>query len=215
SVAVCLEKGQKTKAFTALKWLVAEHDIPENLAMKLSVIVTKGDIYHPFMTNFPYERLLEQVREYVDAFLAQNPSGFLLQAAAKVAQSSQSKDSSDEQESSSSDTTGKTSLDSTENKKTIPVLFLRTKRTLLATRQTELWKPDSAKKPRKNADNRETYRSQLAETTLSTARSKKKGVRKRGEGKWALILLDHDFGGRTGTMLKDRWRILKKGHVVA
>lgn len=51
----------------------------QNLAMKLSVIVTKGDIYHPFMINFPYGHLLEKVREYVDAFLAQNPSGFLLQ----------------------------------------------------------------------------------------------------------------------------------------
>jgi len=42
----------------------------------------------------------------------------------------------------------------------------------------------------------------------------KKGVRKHGEGKWALMLLDHDFAGRTGTMLKDRWRVLKRGYVV-
>lgn len=40
----------------------------------------------------------------------------------------------------------------------------------------------------------------------------KEGVRRHGHGKWARILLDYDFEGRTGTMLKDRWRILIKDH---
>lgn len=38
----------------------------------------------------------------------------------------------------------------------------------------------------------------------------KEGVRRHGPGKWSRILLDYDFEGRTGTMLKDRWRILIK-----
>lgn len=36
------------------------------------------------------------------------------------------------------------------------------------------------------------------------------GVKRHGEGNWALILLDDHFEGRTGTMLKDRWRVLMK-----
>ena len=38
-------------------------------------------------------------------------------------------------------------------------------------------------------------------------------VRKHGEGRWKLMLLDHTFNGRTGVMLKDRWRILKRDMV--
>ncbi|KAJ3611432.1 hypothetical protein NHX12_021447 [Muraenolepis orangiensis] len=38
----------------------------------------------------------------------------------------------------------------------------------------------------------------------------RRGVWKHGEGNWRLMLLDYNFRGRTGTMLKDRWRILKR-----
>ena len=40
-----------------------------------------------------------------------------------------------------------------------------------------------------------------------------KAVRKHGEGNWKRMLLDHDYNGRMGVMLKDRWRILKRDTV--
>ncbi|CAL8240918.1 unnamed protein product [Gadus morhua 'NCC'] len=37
--------------------------------------------------------------------------------------------------------------------------------------------------------------------------------RKHGEGNWKRMLLDHDYNGRTGVMLRDSWRILKRDTV--
>ncbi len=42
----------------------------------------------------------------------------------------------------------------------------------------------------------------------------KDGVKRHGQGKWSRILMDYDFEGRTGTMLKDRWRVLMRSHEV-
>lgn len=53
----------------------------------------------------------------------------------------------------------------------------------------------------------------LQKWTPELDRFLKEGVRQHGAGKWARILLDYDFEGRTGTMLKDRWRTLTKGRV--
>ncbi|CAL8311464.1 unnamed protein product [Merluccius merluccius] len=104
SVAVCLEKGKKTMASTALEWLQEKHNLPKNMAIKLTTLVAKGDIYHPFLRSFTYQHLLEKIWAYLDTFLAEVPSDFLFQAAAKVAQSYQRKDSSEEQEESSQST---------------------------------------------------------------------------------------------------------------
>ncbi|KAK0152749.1 Telomeric repeat-binding factor 1 [Merluccius polli] len=246
SVAVCLEKGKKTMASTALEWLQENHNIPKNMAIKLTTLVVKGDIYHPFLRSFTYQHLLEKIWAYLDTFLAEvmgrnlsiplgcfgvvrhrlnsNMNVFHVHAAAKVAQSYQRKDSSEEQDESSQSTN-----------KCSPHFEEPKKRLLAPTKQADLYEMKSCKKPQE-MDNRDTYRMRLRERSLNEtppdppdcsaiSRGKKKwtpdmdeylkiGVRTHGEGNWKLILLDHDFNGRTGTMLKDRWRILKKYHQV-
>ncbi|XP_013857782.1 telomeric repeat-binding factor 1 isoform X1 [Austrofundulus limnaeus] len=60
----------------------------------------------------------------------------------------------------------------------------------------------------------ETYRKNKKRTRMKwnsqLDKYLKDGVKSHGVGKWSLILKDYDFKGRTGTMLKDRWRILIK-----
>ncbi|KAM4606587.1 telomeric repeat-binding factor 1 [Polymixia lowei] len=228
SVAVCLQNGERSKASSALKWLEEKPDVPRNLLVKMSTIVKRKNTYHPFILNFNFVRLLDTVQSYLDAFLEENPSDFLLQAATKVVQSSQHKElkgDSVAQDETLSEIADKSTEDRAEIKEIIK--SFRTKRKLLSTRQTELWKPDSCKKPHVSlvriADKKRISQGEGTRLTQTRKRQKwtpsldkslEEGVKCHGEGKWSLILLDYDFEGRTGTMLKDRWRVLKKTHKV-
>lgn len=115
----------------------------------------------------------------------------------------------------------------------------RKKRKLLSTQNIDAWKPESRKKP--TVSLRRLSRIELSQMTserAASATTKKqkpvekarkghrkwtpeldqyliKGVKRHGHGKWARILLDYDFEGRSGTMLKDRWRVLLRTNVVS
>uniref|UniRef100_A0A667ZVL1 Telomeric repeat binding factor (NIMA-interacting) 1 n=1 Tax=Myripristis murdjan TaxID=586833 RepID=A0A667ZVL1_9TELE len=51
--------------------------------------------------------------------------------------------------------------------------------------------------------------------TYKLDKNLKDGVKRHGTGKWSLILQEYDFEGRTGTMLKDRWRVLVRAQKVS
>ncbi|XP_067434060.1 telomeric repeat-binding factor 1 [Thunnus thynnus] len=237
SVAVCLEKGQRSSASSALKWFENNHEFPQNLTVKLTTIVTQRDTYHPFLMSFSFSRLLETIQSFLDTYLEKNPSDFLLKAATKMAQSSQDiegfEDTVTQHISLLEKANESTKKDAKKKEKAV---CSRTKRKLLSTKITDVWKPDSCKKPyislRRMSNN---DLSQLSERSLDTSKIKqesrktrkrpqkwnaqmdknlKDGVKRHGQGKWSRILLDYDFEGRTGTMLKDRWRILMRAHKV-
>ncbi|KAK5850259.1 hypothetical protein PBY51_014524 [Eleginops maclovinus] len=107
------------------------------------------------------------------------------------------------------------------------------KRKLFSTNFMEDWKIDSGKKcfvsMKKISENKlsqvtheksmETSQILKTRKTPQKWNSKldhylRKGVQRHGTGRWAKMLLDYDFEGRTGTMLKDRWRTLMKSHKV-
>ncbi|KAK5877551.1 hypothetical protein CesoFtcFv8_025046 [Champsocephalus esox] len=105
-----------------------------------------------------------------------------------------------------------------------------TKRKLLPTNFMEEWEIDSCRKPFLSVKRiPESDVSQVTSKSMETSsilkrrksprkwtdkldRHLKRGVKRHGVGKWAQMLLDADldFEGRTGVMLKDRWRILMK-----
>uniref|UniRef100_A0AAZ3P409 Telomeric repeat-binding factor n=1 Tax=Oncorhynchus tshawytscha TaxID=74940 RepID=A0AAZ3P409_ONCTS len=190
SVAVCLEKGNCVLASSALKWLEEECEIP--------------------------------------------------QAATKVVKAGQ-ETGEDSETREASYTTSQSSEHSKVNQET--GVLMRPKKKLLSTRNIHPWKPESGKKPaltvmRKGVSTRLTFRRASSETTLNTTTlsnttlntnttrkthgrwpwdldlALKAGVKRHGEGKWSRILQEHDFQGRTGVQLKDRWRVLKKAHKV-
>ncbi|CAK6972333.1 telomeric repeat-binding factor 1 [Scomber scombrus] len=237
SVAVCMEKGQRSSASSALKWFQNNYEFRQNVNVKLSSIVTQRDTYHPFLMSFSYSRMLETVQSFLDAYLEKNPSDYILKAATQMAQSSQDMEGFEDTVTRDISVLKKAN-ESTEKdaKKKKSTACLRTKRKLLSTKITDVWKPDSCKKSYislRRISNNELL--QLSDKSMDTSKinqeskntrkpprkwtpemdqNLKSGVRHHGEGKWSLILLDYDFEGRTGTMLKDRWRVLKRAHKV-
>ncbi|XP_034025983.1 telomeric repeat-binding factor 1 [Thalassophryne amazonica] len=235
SVAVCLEKGQRSSATSVLKWFEINFECQQNLQVKLSRIVAEGDSYHPFLINFSFKHLLDTVQTYLDGFLEKNPSDYLLKAATNMVQSLQNSEDSEDsvtRDNTQDDTTSdSTQKEGTKNQNSAR---LRTKRKLLSTKTYDVFKPETCKKPvihlrritpselsqwktENEPDNTSTIkktRKPHQKWTAQLDKNLKDGVRRHGQGKWALILQDYDFEGRTGTMLKDRWRILAKAHAV-
>ncbi|MEQ2279062.1 hypothetical protein AMECASPLE_005680 [Ameca splendens] len=231
AVAVCLDKGQRSCASSVLKWFENRHKFPRNLGVKLTTIVTQMETYHPFLMSFSFKRLLETIHSFLDNYLEKNPSDFLLKAATRFIQSSPA----------GPDLNPVVSEDSTlseESNETIQK-DKKTKRKLLSTTITDLRTPDTVKKPCVSL--RRLSRNELCQLTArktlqtskqqNTEKHKKRktrkkwtpeldkyledGVKRHGKGNWSQILLDYDFEGRTGIMLKDRWRILLKSNKVS
>ncbi|XP_037549773.1 telomeric repeat-binding factor 1 [Nematolebias whitei] len=220
SVAVCLEQGSKSSASSALKWLEKSRECPQNVRVKLTTVVTKMETYHPLLRSFSFDRLLESIQSYLDTYLKKNPSDYLLKAATEVVQSSPDMEDEVSQDSNCSNSNKSVQ----KNKKS--------KRKLLPSASSDFWIPDAIK--RSSVSVKRLSRQELFQVTsaksMDTSRviNKRKarekwtprldkrledGVKCHGVGKWSLILKDYDFEGRTGTMLKDRWRVLLNAHL--
>ncbi|XP_060950152.1 telomeric repeat-binding factor 1 isoform X2 [Limanda limanda] len=148
SVAVCLVKGERSSASSALKWFENNDGLAQNLGVKLKNIVKQTETYHPLLMSFSFNHLLEAVQSYLEVYLEKNPSDDLLKEATKRVLSSQSVESLKDKVTHDS-SHSETAEESTENdlETTESTVCLRTKRKLLSTKIPEAWKPESGKKP--------------------------------------------------------------------
>ncbi|CAJ1082258.1 telomeric repeat-binding factor 1 [Xyrichtys novacula] len=230
SVAVCLEKGQRSSASSALKWFEENYEFPESFRSKLLKIMTERETYHPLLTSFSFSRLKETIQSFLDDYLEKNPSDYLLKAATKVAQSSEMNETMEDVEKQDSSLTEMDKDSSDSAKENSIARRPRSRRKHLFTKTADVWKPDSCKKVvvcvtrLSKQESSQTIQRTPAETSMNQNKRRKarqkwteqldrylvNGVQRHGEGKWSHILLDYDFQGRTGTMLKDRWRTLMK-----
>nr|XP_057916157.1 telomeric repeat-binding factor 1 isoform X2 [Doryrhamphus excisus] len=265
TVVMCLEKGDKTSASFALKWFQEHASINKTVREKLSTIVAETDTYNLFLTGFTFSRLLEMVRSYLDTYLAQNPSDYLVKEAIKTVQSVDAKDAMATEDTSRPEKVDDSQKEETKTKHNLqPALknayiclpstsaqgllerntrttskekpnvdapedeplpqtddTRRSKRKLLSTK-ADVWEGQGESKmctrpaTLKDSTNTSVLKKRKTHTkwTYELDKKLKDGVKRHGVGKWSRILLDDDFEGRTGTMLKDRWRILVKDNKV-
>lgn len=236
SVAACLEKRTKSSASSALKWFDNNLECPKTVMVQLREIVKTNETHHPVLKSYSYSRLLMTVESFLDAYLERNPSDYLLKMATEMVQSSEDMDCSGDsgpQDSCLSEPVSKSAKNKDKKRKSA----VRSKKKLLSTKIDEFWQPDTCKKPfvslrrismneisqlisKKTINATNTSKCLIEKRKMPqkwTAKLDKylmDGVKRHGQGKWSRILLAYDFEGRTGVMLKDRWRVLVRSNKV-
>uniref|UniRef100_W5M829 Telomeric repeat-binding factor n=1 Tax=Lepisosteus oculatus TaxID=7918 RepID=W5M829_LEPOC len=257
SVAVCLQSGQHQKASWVLERLTETTEVPQNLRMKLSMIVNKKDAYHQFLLNFSFDVLLEKIKILLDSFQKDYLSDFLLKAASKVVEASKEKGVEEETSpegnsflcktsnigsrkvpenlfSSVGEITASETITRSLTSRSLSLVDSRARRasptcsslSRSSGRPSTRFKKGAASK-RYNSGTRLSFDFTKRKTselkkkrvkrhwTFEENQALKAGVRRYGEGNWAKILKHFEFNNRTGVMLKDRWRTMKKLYLVS
>ncbi|XP_062489178.1 telomeric repeat-binding factor 1 isoform X2 [Pezoporus occidentalis] len=193
------------------------------LRMKLATVIKSKDPYVPLLQTFSYNVLISKIKSYIELFMKENETNFLLQAAIKEVESQGP---------------GAITLQSkTVNAdKNIKENFETKQRLTKEQHSTTDQSPGDVRDPavRPHSGGRLKKRTVLQSLNglqnvekhghaLVSVRKRQRwtykedlqlklGVKEFGVGNWAKILVHGDFNNRTSVMLKDRWRTLCKIH---
>ncbi|XP_005042299.2 PREDICTED: telomeric repeat-binding factor 1 isoform X1 [Ficedula albicollis] len=218
-VAVHMENRYFKEAAEVLERLFTDSESDKPLRVKLATVIKTKDPHVPLLQSFSYSLLISKVKSYIELFMKENETNFLIQEATKHV---------------ASKGLGVTTLQNrpvkvNENDKS----DLKTKKRLLKEEQciTSQSSGDT-KNPRRHSGQKSEKKRVLQnlsnmdnveknEVSLACSRRRqrwtykedlqlKSGVKEFGVGNWAKILVHGNFSNRTSVMLKDRWRTLNK-----
>ncbi|NXO53834.1 TERF1 factor, partial [Aramus guarauna] len=217
TVAVHMENGYFKEAAEVLERLFTDSESDKPLRMKLATIIKSKDPYVPLLENFSYNLLISKIKSYVELFMKENETNFLIQAAIKQVESKglgatalQNKDVNVDENDKSNLETKQRFVFSIVLSKHVPQM----QNCCLNIDSLLVWMYINCLLGLNNLQNVEKHRDGLASGrrrqrwTYKEDLELKSGIREFGVGNWAKILIHGDFNNRTSVMLKDRWRTL-------
>ncbi|KAM9023521.1 telomeric repeat-binding factor 1 isoform 6-T6 [Ara ararauna] len=198
-VAVYMESGYFKEAAEALERLFTDSETDKPLRMKLATVIKSKDPYVPLLQTFSYDFLIRKIKSYIELFMKENETNFLLQAAMKEVESQGLGAIALQSKTVNADENDKKNLELKQRPHAGGKLGERTVLQSLNGLQNVEKHGHALVSVRKRQ--RWTYNEDL---------KLKLGVKEFGVGNWAKILVHGDFSNRTSVMLKDRWRTLCK-----
>ncbi|KGL98829.1 Telomeric repeat-binding factor 1, partial [Charadrius vociferus] len=213
-VAVHMENGYFKEAAEVLERLFTDSETDKPLRVKLATVIKSKDPYVPLLQSFSYNLLTSKIKSYIELFMKENETNFLIQAATKQVQSKGLGATALQNESVNVNENHKRNL-KTKQRFVLSIIQLRDMLGQKLTTSTfSIFKFWLFYGCLNSLQNTEKHGNALAcgrrrqRWTYKEDLELKSGIREFGVGNWAKILVHGDFNNRTSVMLKDRWRTL-------
>ncbi|NXM32546.1 TERF1 factor, partial [Oxyruncus cristatus] len=213
-VAVHLENGYFKEATEVLERLFTDSESDKPLRVKLATVIKNKDPYVPLLQSFSYSLLISKIKSYIELFMKENETNFLIQEATKYAGSKGLEATALQNKPVNASENDKSNL----NTKQRFVLRFTLLRDVLGRKLATSIFPIFVKfglfySCLNNLQNEENHgvsgcARRRQRWTYKEDLELKSGVKTFGAGNWAKILAHGDFNNRTSVMLKDRWRTL-------
>ncbi|KFR01337.1 Telomeric repeat-binding factor 1, partial [Nipponia nippon] len=217
-VAVYMEKGYFKEAAEVLERLFTDSASDKPLRVKLATVIKSKDPYVPLLQSFSYDLLISKIKSYIELYMKENETNFLIQAAAKQVESKGLGTAALQNKTVNVNENDKRNLE-TKQRFVLSTILLRD---MLGQMQNDclnvddslVWMSINCLLGLNSLQNVEEHGDALAcgrrrqRWTYKEDLELKSGVREFGVGNWAKILVHGDFNNRTSVMLKDRWRTL-------
>ncbi|KAF1407287.1 Telomeric repeat-binding factor 1, partial [Spheniscus mendiculus] len=217
-VAVHMENGYFKEAAEVLERLFTDSESDKPLRVKLATVIKSKDPYVPLLQSFSYNLLISKIKSYIELFVKENESNFLIQAATKQVESKGLGATALQNKTVNVNENDKGNLE-TKQRFVLSIILLRDmlrqmQNCCLNVESSLVWMYINCVLGLNSLQNVEKHGDALAcgrrrqRWTYKEDLELKSGIREFGVGNWAKILVHGDFNNRTSVMLKDRWRTL-------
>ncbi|NXC79937.1 TERF1 factor, partial [Cercotrichas coryphoeus] len=226
-VAVHMENRYFKEAAEVLERLFTDSESDKPLRVKLATVIKTKDPHVPLLQSFSYSLLISKVKSYIELFMKENETNFLIQEATKHVASKGLGATTLQNRAVKVNENDKSDL-KTKKRFVLSIILLRGVCTFLSCVNGKMqncchdvdyslfWIYINCFLGLSNMHNVEKYEISLTcsrrrqRWTYKEDRELKLGVKEFGVGNWAKILVHGNFNNRTSVMLKDRWRTLSK-----